>query len=505
LELIQSISYRTQVMKEKILEFKNITKIFPGVKALDNVSIDFEKGEIHGIVGENGAGKSTLIKILTGALEPTEGKIEIFGKEYNQLSPHKSLEIGISAIYQEFNLIPFLTVAENVFYGREITKGSFLNSSFMNSETKKFCNEMEIDIDPKTQVKDLGIAYQQIIEIVKALSKNSKIIIMDEPTAPLTNREIEVLYKIIRNLESKGVTILYISHRLGEIFEICQRVSVLRDGCLVSTKDVCDISKKELIASMVGRQLGEEFPGGFGKPGKVVMEAANLKTNKIEDVSFKLHEGEILGFGGLVGAGRTETARALFGTDNILQGHIILKGKKIRLCSPIDAIRSGIGLIPEDRKQHGLILSMQVNENITYSILDNITKIGLIRLRQEKKICLDLVENLRIKIQSLSQRANSLSGGNQQKVVLAKWLATDCEIFLFDEPTRGIDVGAKQEIYNLMHELTANGKSIIMISSEMPELIGMSDRILVMHEGKVTGKLSKNEFNQQKILELASG
>ncbi|MHB1345914.1 MAG: sugar ABC transporter ATP-binding protein [Candidatus Humimicrobiaceae bacterium] len=492
-------------MKDTILKIKNITKIFPGVKALDNVSIEFKKGEIHGIVGENGAGKSTLIKILTGAITPTEGKIEVLGKEYQYFNPHQSLGIGICAIYQEFNLIPFLTVAENIFYGREVTKGPFLNRAYMNSQVKNLCNEMEVELNPKMQVKDLGIAYQQIVEIVKVLSMDAKILIMDEPTAPLTNKEIESLFKVIKKLKLKGVTIIYISHRLEEIFEICERVSIMRDSCLILTEDVNKISKKELISYMVGRQLGEDFPGSSRVFGEVVIEAVDLTTDKIKDVSFKLHKGEILGFGGLAGSGRTETVRAMFGVDNLKKGYIKIKGKKTKLHSPINAIKSGIGLIPEDRKRQGLILSMRVKENMTYAILDRISKIGLVKLGEENKICSFFINDLKIRTPSLNQMLRNLSGGNQQKVVLAKWLATECDILFFDEPTRGIDVGAKQEIYNLMYELTKKGKSIIMISSEMHELIGMSDRILVMHEGKITGELNKNEFSQQKILELASG
>jgi len=492
-------------MREIILKFKNIKKSFPGVEAIKNVSIEIKKGEVYGIVGENGAGKSTLMKILTGAIELDKGKIEILGKEYTQLTPHGSLEIGISTIYQEFNLIPFLTVAENLYYGREVMKGPFLNTYYMNLEVKKFFNEIEIDIGPREQVKNLGIAKLQLVEIAKALFKDSIIIVMDEPTAPLTNNETEILFKLIKKLKSKGVTILYISHRIEEIFEICDRVSILRDGRLVSTKNVNNISKKELISLMVGRQLGEKLPGGYRKLGNVVMEIINLTTDKIRDVSFKLHKGEILGLGGLVGAGRTETARAIFGVDSLHRGRIIVKGKDVKKHSPIDSIKLGIGLLPEDKKVQGLILKMQVKENITYSMLDRITRIGIIKLGQENRICSNLIDDLKIKIQALTQLVYNLSGGNQQKVVLAKWLSTNCDILIFDEPTRGIDVGAKNEIYNLMYDLTKSGKSIIMISSEMRELIGMSDRIIVMHEGEITGELSQNEFDQRRILKLASG
>lgn len=493
-------------MDEIILKLGNITKVFPGVKALDSVSINFKKGEVHGIVGENGAGKSTLIKILTGAIQPTEGTIEFLGKEYYHLNPQLSLKIGINAIYQELNLIPFLTVAENIFFGREVIKGIFLNKTFMNKEVKKLCEIMGVEINPNAQVKNLGIAYQQIVEILKVVSIESKVIIMDEPTAPLTTTEIENLFKVIKKLVLKGVTIIYISHRIEEIFDICDRVSIMRDGKLILTDNIKNLTKKDLITHMVGRQLGEDFPGSGGKIGNPVLEVHGLTNNKIKNVSFKLYKGEILGLGGLVGSGRTETLRTIFGLDKLDSGYIFINGKKIKPSSPESIIRLGIGLIPEDRKTQGAILSMSVRENITYSILDKISKLSFVKLSMENKICSVFVDNLRIKIFSLNQLLKNLSGGNQQKVVIAKWLATKCDILLFDEPTRGIDVGAKQEIYYLMNELTKEGKSIIMVSSEMHELIGMSDRIIVMHEGTIAGILdNKSLFNQEKILELASG
>jgi ribose transport system ATP-binding protein len=360
-------------------------------------------------------------------------------------------------------------------------------------------------VDPKAKVQDLGVAYQQIVEIVKAVSQNTKVLVMDEPSAPLTTNEIEAMFNVIRKLKEKGVTILYISHRLEEIFEICDRVSIMRDGKYITTAKTSDINKKELIAHMVGRELGENFPGGAGGSTDVVLKAEHLVTTKIKDVSFELKKGEILGFGGLVGAGRTETAMALFGVDPLKSGKITLNGNPVRVKSPKDAIAKGIGLIPEDRKKFGLVLSMQVQENITYSILESVSKLSFINTKKEYEISKVLREELKIKTPSLKQKAKNLSGGNQQKVVLAKWLATKCDVLIFDEPTRGIDVGAKQEIYYLMNELTKQGKSIIMISSEMPELIGMSDRIIVMHEGSVAGELARHEYTQEKILEIASG
>jgi len=488
-----------------ILKMNNITKVFPGVVALDNVSMEFEEGEVHAIIGENGAGKSTLIKILTGAHEPSSGTIDFFGQTYTHFTPHEAIEKGISAIYQEFILIPYLTVAENIFFGREEVNGIFLKKAEMQQKTRELCKEMGVDVNPRTRVKDLGVAYQQIVEIVKAVSHNAKVLVMDEPSAPLTTKEIEAMFNVVRKLKEKGVTILYISHRLEEIFEICDRVSIMRDGKYIKTAKTCDITKKELIAHMVGRELGENFPGGCGETGDVLLKADSLNTGKIKNISFELKRGEILGFGGLVGAGRTETAMALFGVDALKSGQITVNGKPVRIKSPKDAIKMGIGLIPEDRKKFGLVLSMEVRENITYAILGSISNFSFIKKKRETEISTTLREELKIKTPSLRQRCKNLSGGNQQKVVLAKWLATKCDVLIFDEPTRGIDVGAKQEIYYLMNELTKQGKAIIMISSEMPELIGMSDRILIMHEGAVAGELAKHEYSQEKILEIASG
>lgn len=488
-----------------ILRMKNISKVFPGVNALDDICLDFEEGEVHAIVGENGAGKSTLIKILTGAYTPSKGMIELYGEDYSSFTPHEAIGKGISAIYQEFILVPYLTVAENIFFGKEKTKGFFLDKTEMNQMTHELCQEMGVEVNPRIQVKNLGVAYQQIVEIVKAVAQDAKILVMDEPSAPLTTKEIGALFNIVRKLKEKGVTILYISHRLEEVFEICDKISILRDGKHVVTKKINEITKKEIISHMVGRELGEDFPGGAGYTDEIVLEVQNITTKKIKDVSFKLRKGEILGIGGLVGAGRTETAMAIFGEDPIENGRILLNGKPLKVKSPRHAIANGIGLIPEDRKRHGLVLSMSVEENITYSILKQISKGLFVDTFESQRIAETHKESLKIITPNLKQRTRNLSGGNQQKVVIGKWLATKCDVLIFDEPTRGIDVGAKQEIYHLMNELTQNGKSIIMISSEMPELIGMSDRILVMHEGRVNGELRPEEYSQEKILEIASG
>ncbi len=491
-------------MNDVILRFHHISKSFPGVVALDDVSMEFRAGEVHAIIGENGAGKSTLIKILTGAHMPTKGTIELFGKEYNGLTPIQAMELGVSAVYQEFNLVPFLTVSENIFFGREKNKGIFLDKKAMYEETARYAHEMGMSIDPNAQVRRLGVAYQQIVEILKAMSQNAKILIMDEPSAPLTNNETAVMFEMIKKLKQKNVTILYISHRLEEIFEICDRVTIMRDGKHIRTTEIENITRERMIADMVGRELGENFPGGAGSMEETVLEAEHLTTHAIKDVSFTLKKGEILGLGGLVGAGRTELARAIFGADPILSGTVTLNGKALHLKSPRDAIANKIGLVPEDRKGQGLILEMSVGENITHSILDRLCTVGLLNAIREKQVWEKMKKELLIKTPSFRQLVKNLSGGNQQKVVIAKWRAVNCQVLILDEPTRGIDVGAKQEIYGLMQQLTKEGVSIIMISSEMPELIGMSDRILIMSGGSVKGELYKSEFSQEKILDIAS-
>ena len=492
--------------QETLLKADRIIKAYPGVIALDNVSIDFIKGEVHAIVGENGAGKSTLIKILTGAIQPDSGEIIFEGKSYSSFTAHKALELKISAIYQEFNLIPYLSVAENIFQGRELLKGPFLDIRKMNQQTVELCKDMGLVIDPKAIVKDLGIAYQQIVEIVKAVAKQSKLLIMDEPSAPLTNRETKAMFELMRTLKQRGVTIIYISHMLEEVFEICDRVSVMRDGRYIITKNTEDTNIKELISYMVGRELGDDYPQRVPPVlEETVLEVRGLNTEKIQDISFCLKKGEILGIGGLVGAGRTELVRAIFGADRIHSGEILVSGEKCVIDRPGAAIKAGLALIPEDRKTQGLILGMSVGRNITYCSLKRISSLGFVKKKDEEKISQEFVKELRIKTPGIGQITRNLSGGNQQKVVLAKWLNTASNILIFDEPTRGIDVGAKQEIYSLMRSLVDNGKSIIMISSDMLELLGMSDRIQVMHEGRIVGELQKGSFSQERLLELASG
>jgi ribose transport system ATP-binding protein len=492
------------MMGDTILKVNRLSKYYEMVKALDDISFEIKRGEVHAICGENGAGKSTFIKLLSGANEPSEGTIEFEGVTYNKLTPRQAMDLGITVIYQEFSLIPYLSVAENIFYGREIHKHGICDITKMNEEARKLCEDMGVDIDIKTRICDLGIAHQQIVEILKAVSQKSKFIIMDEPTAPLTLKETKIFFGIIDKLKQNNTTIVFISHRLEEVFEICDRITVFCDGTYVVTKDVSDINKKQLISFMVGRELTDDYPVPKCKPGEVVFKAEKITNKNVKNVSFELRRGEIVGFGGLVGAGRTELARIIFGADEIQSGKMMLKEKEYAPKSPLDALKAGIGLIPEDRKNQGVILKLSVKENVIYSSLRDYSKLLTVVKQAEKECVNKYIKELNIKTPSPLQLVKNLSGGNQQKVVLAKMMATDCDIFIFDEPTRGIDIGAKQEIYELMCRLVEAGKSIIMISSEMPELVGMSNRIMVMSDGCICGELQRNEFSQELILEMAS-
>jgi len=491
-------------MDEYILELKNISKRFPGVLALNDVNFNLKKGEIHALVGENGAGKSTLIKIVTGAHEPTSGEMIFDGKTITKNDPTKSLNNGIATIYQELNLLPSMSVIDNIFMGQEMTKGkSFLDKKKM----LKICNDviaqLGVEINPKSLIRDLSVAYQQLVEIAKVMFTECKVLIMDEPTAPLTESEVEILFRIIRKLKEQGVSIIYISHKLNEIFELSDRITVIRDGEHISTMDTKDATKDELIKLMIGRELGDQYPEQNTQVGEPILKLENLTNKNVDDVSFELKEGEILGVAGLVGSGRTEMARVVFGADKKQSGTITLNGKEITVKSPLSAIKQGIGLIPEDRKRQGLLLNQIVKMNMTFSSLRNSEGV-FVNKKKENTLCQGLWEKLNIRGASLMQKVASFSGGNQQKVVLAKWLATNCDILIFDEPTRGIDVGAKREIYALMKQMTDEGKSIIMISSEMPELIGMSNRIIVFHEGTVVGELVGDEISQENILKMAA-
>ena len=488
-----------------ILELKHITKVYPGVVALDDVSMSFEPGEIHSIMGENGAGKSTLIKIVAGAIESSGGTVVIDGKEFEKLTPALSKANGIGVIYQEFNLVPSMSVAENIFLGDK-TGGKFCpDFKKMHAESQKLLESLGVHIDTHRMVGGLSTAQQQLVEIAKAIAKNCKVLIMDEPSASIAQAEVANMLRIVRQLKSQGVTIIYISHRMEEVFEISDRVSILRDGKFIGTNRIGDVSTQELINMMVGRELTMTYPERHVTLGEDILEIRHLTGNGDFDLNLHLRKGEILGLAGLVGAGRTEFAKMLFGDVKPISGEIIVRGKHVKFNDTSDAIKAGIGLIPEDRKKEGAFLGYSIQWNIPCMSLKRISKATVIDQKEANRLADEYVERLRIKTPTVKQLVKNLSGGNQQKVVVAKVLAAQTEILIFDEPTRGIDVGAKQEIYRLMNELIEQGMSIIMISSEMEELIGMSDRIMVLYEGRITGELQKEEFTQNRILELASG
>lgn len=489
---------------DTIIELKDITKRYPGVVALDKIQLKVKKGTVHALMGENGAGKSTLIKTISGAITPDEGSIFFEGKEYKQLNPRQAMDIGIGVIYQEFNLVSYLSVANNIFLGNEPMRNGRIDEKECEKRSRELFDNLGIDIDPKAQVSSVSVGYQQLIEIVKAVSKNCKLLIMDEPTAALSGREVTKLMELIGKLKDRGMAIIYISHRLEETFEIADEVTVMRDGQYISTLDIKKCDRKKLIALMVGREIGENYPKGNYATDELALEVKNLSNDKIKNVSFTLKRGEILGFAGLVGAGRTEVARAIFGAD-FSTGDIRIFGKDVEINSPQDAVKNGIAFITEDRKQQGLLMKLSIRENISISSLTALLKRWpRLDLKKEKVIAEQYREQLDIKTPSIEQLVSNLSGGNQQKVVLAKWLLTDSKIIIFDEPTRGIDVGVKFEIYQIMKDLAKQGISIIMISSEMPELIGVSDRIVIMNQGKLVGECSGKDVTQQEILHLAT-
>jgi ribose transport system ATP-binding protein len=490
---------------KNILSLENITKKYPGVLALNNVSIDFREGEVHALLGENGAGKSTLIKAVAGAIDIDSGTIKINGHEYSKMTPALSKSLGVEVIYQEFNLVPTMSCAENIFLCEKSEKSVLFSAKKTEKKAARVLDQFGVNIDPASFVQDLSIADQQIIEIAKAVSKDVKILIMDEPSAPLSITEIELMFKIINQLKQNGVTVIYISHRLEEVFAISDRVSVMRDGCYITTVITEKTNRQELIHLMVGRELKESYPKRKNPPGDIVMEIKNLTGNGNRDISFSVRKGEILGISGLVGAGRTELAMLIYGDAHVEQGEILIHGNPVRFRSPLDAIKHRIGLLTEDRKGQGLFLEMAVKWNIVFPIVKQISKYGVVDTKKEDQIADDFKEQFNIKTPSLLQKVIYLSGGNQQKVVLAKSLAAESDFLIFDEPTRGIDVGAKQEIYHLMTELADKGKAILMISSDMEELLGMSDRIIVLCEGELAGEVQKDQFSQHYILDLASG
>ncbi len=487
-----------------MLELKNIRKTYPGVVALDGISVSFKQGEVHAVMGENGAGKSTLIKIISGAINPDPGAEIIFdGKSYPQMTPALSAENGVAVIYQDINLVTPMTVAENMFMGRKM--GKIYSKRHLNKLAQEIFDEYGFQLDPAMRVERLSPANQQMVEIARAISNNAKIMIMDEPTAPLAAAEVDLLFSVIAKLKAKGVTVIYISHRMDEVFQVTERITVLRDGQYVTTINTADTNRQQLVNLMVGRELNENFPTRKSPVGEVMLEAKNLTGNSVENISFQLHKGEVLGFAGLVGSGRSETMELICGAKKMDSGEVWMKGKKMHITSPASAIAHGIGLIPEDRKEQGVILFNTVKFNTSLSAMRKLTKLGFISGRKNKELAEKYRSDLRIKVPNINQMVINLSGGNQQKVVLAKTLAADPDVIIFDEPTKGIDVGAKQEIYNLMNELVAQGKAIIMVSSDMEEILGMSDRIIVLHEGMVSGELQRSEFSQERVLQLASG
>ena len=489
-----------------ILEMKNISKSFGGVDALRNVSFQCRPGTVHALVGENGAGKSTLIKILAGALLPDSGEIIFKGRKHQSLSTRKALNSGISVIYQELVLVSQMTVAENIFLGREPRKSfGIIDKNRLKIEAKMLLKQLGFEIDPDMEVGELTVAYQQMVEIAKALSKNADLIIMDEPSAILAGHELEQLFLIIESLKKRGVTIIYISHRLEEVFRIANEVTILKDGQLVGTKPIKDLSRGELVKMMVGRTLEEVFPVSLNQLGNPVLQVEEISTKTIlNQVSFNLREGEILGVAGMVGSGRTELARAIFGADPLTSGTIKIKGQDVVFKNPADAIRSKISLVPEDRKNHGLFTKLSILNNITLPILSKISRWGFTDKKQENEIVERERQIHSIDMTSGNQEVQYLSGGNQQKVVLSKSLQTIPEDIIMDEPTRGVDVGAKFEIYQLIRQLNKDGIAILMISSELPEILGLSDRILVMREGKIVAELTPNETNEEMIIEFAT-
>lgn len=490
---------------ESIIELKNVTKMFPGVLALNNVSIEFQPGEIHAIVGENGAGKSTLIKTLSGINIPDEGHVYFEGKELKSITPKLARDLGITVVYQELTLAKDLTIAENVFLGELPRKGLLLDRKTMMDRMKSILDELELKLEPDMKIADLTIGYQQMIELSRAVARDAKVLILDEPTASLSNKEVEVLFRFLRKAQEKKITIIYISHRLDEIFELSDRITVLRDGEKIITKNTKDTNRDELVSLMVGRKLDEVYPERDFPVGKdIVLEVKNLTGNGDRNISFQLHKGEVLGLGGLVGAGRTELAEMLYGSAKIESGKIIMKGKEVVIKNPRNAMKQGIALMPEDRKGKGLVLDMSIRENMSISVLKKLSDFKVINKKREAELVEKFIGAMSVKTPSREQKVKNLSGGNQQKVVLAKGLASEPDIIIIDEPTRGIDVGAKKEVYEIINQLAAEGKSIIMISSDMEELLGMSDRIAVFCEGRLSGIIGREEFNAERVLKYAS-
>lgn len=490
-------------MSEFLIEIKHVSKQFPGVLALDDVSFTLKPGEVHVLLGENGAGKSTLIKILSGLYHPSSGEIYVEGQLQHFANPKSAEKAGIATIYQELNLCENLTVAENIFIGRLPNRLGKVDRKALQEQAKAALAELNLTYDPNMVVSQMGVAQKQMVEITKAVSRETKILIMDEPTAVLTEKEIVELFKVIHILKEKGVGIIYISHRLQELHEIGDRVTVLRDGKYIRTVNMRETTEDDLVTMMVGREIKDKFPARNCKIGDVVLRAEHISTaDKVRDVTLEVRAREIVGIAGLVGSGRTEFARAIFGADPRTAGRILIDGKEVNIRSPLDAIQNGMGFVTEERKKDGLVLILPVEENIALASRKQ-NSVGLLaNLKKQKATAEEYVEHIRIKTPSIRQLAENLSGGNQQKVVLAKWLSAKARIIIFDEPTRGIDVGAKAEVYHLMNQLLEEGVCIIMISSELPEIIGMSDRVVIMRDGAIGGELGKEEFDQKRMLAI---
>lgn len=487
-----------------LLEMRGITKSFPGVLALDAVDFELEGGEVHVLLGENGAGKSTLIKMLSGAYRPDSGEILLDGESISITSASYAQGLGISTIYQEFNLVPELTVAENVFLGRQPRRFGFMNKAKLYSDCREVLARIGLDVSPQAQISELGVAQRQMVEIAKALSTDARVLIMDEPTAVLSGREVERLFEIVRGLKEEGVGVVFISHHLEEIAELGDRVTVMRDGAVVDRVSA-SVSSDELVRLMVGRSIEDQFPRRKTEAGEAILEVRNLnREGVLDDVSLELHSGEVLGIAGLVGAGRTELARAIFGADPVDSGEILVRGEPIDTGSSAEAKRKGLGFISEDRRGQGIVPPLSVAENLGLATLGESSRLGFVDRKGQRRKAGRMIDDLGIRTPSPEQEIRYLSGGNQQKVVIGKWLLAESEVLLMDEPTRGVDVGAKVEIYELMNELTERGAGILMISSELPEVLGMSDRILVMSGGRIAGELTPEEATQERVMTLAT-
>lgn len=487
-----------------ILEMIDICKSFPGVKALENVNLKLKRGTVHALMGENGAGKSTLMKVLMGMYVPDSGKVVYDGKEISKYTQGQAIGMGITMVHQELSYIPYMTVAENMFLGREILKNGMIDKNAMCEKAKELLARVGVSLDPRVLMKDLSVSERQMVEIAKCVSYNAKIVIMDEPTSAITDKEVEQLFAVLNDLKAKGVAIIYISHKMDEVLKISDEVTILRDGTFIDTFSTENIDIDQIIVAMVGRELSQVYPEKHNQIGEQVFEVKGLKREGVfHDISFSLKRGEILGFSGLMGAGRTEIMRAIYGLDKLDEGEIYIRGKKITIRHPGDAIKNKIGLVNEDRKGVGLVLPLSIKKNLTLSNLNKYFNGIVVGNNKEAELADRMMKLLAIKAPSKEQLVKNLSGGNQQKVVLGKLLLDEAEILIMDEPTRGIDVGAKSEIYKLICELAEEGKAVIVVSSEMPELLGLCDRIIVLHEGKIMGEVQRKDFDQETLMKWA--